>query len=62
MKSNFEMLHTSSLLRKHQLLVLQTGEGDEAIFDYVDWQTHRLAGKKRVVAFENEEDSLALQR
>ena len=54
----FEVLHTSSLLRKHQLLVLQQGSGDRAKFSYVDWVSNRPAGKKRIAAFEQEEASL----
>jgi hypothetical protein len=49
-------LHTSSLLRKHQLLVLQEGWGDEATFSYVDWITHKPASRKRIAAFEQEDN------
>jgi len=45
-------LHTDSLLRKHHLLVLQTGWGDDATFEYVDWKTNKPASKKRIAAFE----------
>ena len=47
-------LHTSSLLRKHRLLVLQEGWGDDATFTLVDWVTHKPASKKRIAAFEQE--------
>jgi hypothetical protein len=52
--STNETLHTDALLRKHQLLVLQKGFGDAATFEYVDWQTHKPAGPKRIAAFEKE--------
>jgi hypothetical protein len=50
--------HTSSLLRKHHLVVTQEGWGETAKFGYVDWQTYRPASKKRIVAFEKEEATL----
>jgi hypothetical protein len=48
-------LHTSSLLRKHHLLVLQEGWGDDAMFTLIDWMTYRPASKKRIAAFEKED-------
>jgi len=46
------IFHTSSLLRKHKLLVeqdLDTGESQ-----YVDWETYKPATKVRVAQFELE--------
>ena len=51
-----EIMHTDSLLRKHQMLVLQKGFGDDAIFTYVDWITNRPVSKKRIAAFELEDN------
>ena len=56
-----ETLHTSALLRKHQLLVLQTGWGIKARFTYVDWQTNRPANPDRIAKFLEEENALSIQ-
>lgn len=58
-KEKFEVMHTSSLLRKHQMLVLQEGSGKTARFTYIDWMTFRPAGRKRIAAFEKEDAELS---
>lgn len=45
------IFHTDELLRRHRLLVRQTGFGKKAVYDLVDWQTHRRVSRKREDAF-----------
>lgn len=45
------ILHTDKTLRKHKLLVKQTGFGRASTFVVIDWKTHRPASAKRVSAF-----------
>lgn len=52
MKHN-KIFHTSSLLRKHQMLVEQNFTTGEA--RYVDWVTYKPVSVKRIAAFETEE-------
>ena len=52
-------MHTSPLLRKHGMLVRQTGWGDDAKFAYVDWQTYRRVSKVRREAFEDEDTKVS---
>jgi hypothetical protein len=49
-----KIFHTDELLRKHGMLVRQTGWDDGAKFAYVDWQTHKPVSKARRDAFEDE--------
>lgn len=44
--------HTDSLLRKHQLLIRQTGNDK---FDLVDWLTYRPVSEKRAAAYLKED-------
>ena len=54
----FECWHTDSLLRKHQLLVRQVGDGNSAKFTLVDWRTLKPASAERIAAFQKEDVSI----
>jgi hypothetical protein len=47
----FVCYHTDEILRKHQLLAEQRGEGDSASFKLVDWEIYKRASKARQDAF-----------
>jgi hypothetical protein len=51
-------IHTSSLLRKHRLVLIQNGEGAKATFNLVDWMSHRPASAKRESAFLEEQERI----
>ena len=51
-KATNRVSHTDAILRKHQLLIIQTfGENGKDAYDIVDWKSGKLASAKRVRAY-----------